>query len=121
MMVPLMSSGLVIGTLALMSTQLSTYAEEHLRLAEQAGIQISGAVANARPYSERQRAENEISALAAIGRVIGSSLNIDEVCQSFGEQVSQLIPFDFVDVVLVGQEPDELGLDYRASCTSSTL
>ena len=49
----------------------------------------------------RQRPDRENSALAEIGRVIGSSLNIEEVYESFAEQVRMIIPSDRITINLL--------------------
>ena len=42
--------------------------------------------------------------LADLGRIIGSSLDIDDVYQSMGEQIKQLIPFDRLSLNLIDNE-----------------
>ena len=44
--------------------------------------------------TERKRAEQEMAVIAEIGRIIGSSLNIDEVYKRFADEARKLIPFD---------------------------
>ena len=44
--------------------------------------------------TERKRAEQEKTIITEIGRIIGSSLNIDEVYQRFADEARKLIPFD---------------------------
>ena len=58
--VSLVSSGTVIGSLGLLSVRPSAYSKEHLRLAEQVGLQISGAVANSRLLLEHLDAEKAL-------------------------------------------------------------
>jgi transcriptional regulator with GAF, ATPase, and Fis domain len=60
MMVPLVSSGTVIRTLGFVSIRPSAYGEKHLRLAEQVGLQISGAVANSRLLRDHIEAEESL-------------------------------------------------------------
>ena len=45
-----------------------------------------------------KRAEEEIAVLADIGRIIGSSLDIDEVYEQFAVQAQKLVPFDRLSV-----------------------
>ena len=54
-----------------------------------------------RDISERKRAEQEKTILAEIGRVIGSTLDIDEVYERFAIEVRKLIPFDRLVVNLI--------------------
>ena len=51
--------------------------------------------------TERRRSEQEITTLADIGRVIGSTLNIDDVYEQFASLTRQLIPFDTLSVNLI--------------------
>lgn len=60
MNVPLFSKGQIIGALLLRSVQSNAYAIKDLQLAERVGRQIAGAIANARLYVERKRAEEAL-------------------------------------------------------------
>jgi light-regulated signal transduction histidine kinase (bacteriophytochrome) len=55
--VPLISKDQVIGGLNLRSFKLNTYTERDLKIAEDIGIQIAGAVANTLLFAERKRME----------------------------------------------------------------
>jgi GAF domain-containing protein len=52
--VPLFSKGGVIGGLHVESLESNVYTEEHVRLLERVGVQISGAIANAQLFAERK-------------------------------------------------------------------
>ena len=101
MMVPLVSSGTVVGSLALRSTKRLAYGEDLLRLAEQVGLQISGAVANAALYAEHERAQNQLATLAAIGRVVNSSLDIEQVLGQIVDQTRTILSFDALAINLI--------------------
>ena len=119
MAVPLLVRGKGIGMLAITCTTRQAYTKEDLRLAQRVANQISGAVANARLYAERIRAE-QVSAqvarqndvLAEIGRIITSSLNIDEVYERFAERVQVLIPSDKIDIVTIDLNREEMRVEY---------
>jgi PAS domain S-box-containing protein len=115
--VPLISKGEVIGVLHIRSLKPNVYTELDLKLAESIGNQIAGAIANAQLFVERKRAEESLqkseeeakrlaqenAIIAEIGRIISSSLNIDEVYEHFAEEVRKLILFDrivinFIDI-----------------------
>ncbi len=55
---------------------------------------VMGAVVTFRDITERKRAEQERDILAEIVRVIGSTLDIDEVYERFAVEAKKLIPFD---------------------------
>ena len=61
--VPLISNDQVIGSLLLGSVKDQAYTESNLDLAKRVGSQISGAIANAQLFSERNRAEREAKKL----------------------------------------------------------
>jgi PAS domain S-box-containing protein len=58
--VPLISNGEVIGSLNIRSRKLRAYTKQDLQLAEKIGMQIAGAIANARLYSELKKTEQSL-------------------------------------------------------------
>jgi hypothetical protein len=84
-----------------MSTKRLAYGEDLLRLAEQVGLQISGAVANAAFYAEHERAQNQLATLAAIGRVVNSSLDIEQVLGQIVDQTRTILSFDALAINLI--------------------
>lgn len=106
--VPLFSKDEVIAVLHFWSLQPHAYTVEHLRLAGKVGQQIAGAVANAQLFIERTRAEERAKSLAQersimmeTGRIIGSTLHIEEVYERFAEEVRKLISFDRIVISLI--------------------
>ena len=65
---------------------------------------VIGAVVTFQDITERKRAEQEIDILAEIGRVIGSTLDIDEVYERFAVEARKLIPFDRLSVNLINPD-----------------
>ena len=59
--VPLFSKGGVIGGLHVESLESNVYTEEHVRLLERVGVQISGAIANAQLFAERAKVEERLT------------------------------------------------------------
>ena len=59
----------------------------------------------------RQLAEQN-AVLAAIGRIITSSLDISEIYPPLGEQVRRLIPFDRIDIVTADLKRGTLRVEY---------
>ena len=101
MSVPLFSHGKVIGSLNFRSRSPDAYTERDLSLAQRIGDQIAGAIANSQIYANLKRAEEEMAVIAEIGRIIGSSLNIDEVYERFTMEAKKLIGFDWLSVALI--------------------
>ena len=126
MTVPLISRDQVIGVLHLRSKKFKAYTDRDLRLAERIGAQIAGAIANAQLFLERERAQEalresekaaqrlaqENALVAEIGRIIGSSLNINEVYERFAEETRKLIRFDRVSVNIINPIEKTFSIPY---------
>ena len=63
---------------------------------------------------QRRRAKSQ-ETLTNIARIIGSSLDIEEVYQRFGKEVAELIPFDRIVINLITDEPTQMVDTYQAS------
>jgi len=92
--VPLFFRDDLIGVLQLQSKEQNAYSQWDFGLAERIGNQIAGAVANSQLYSEFKRLAAENLVMAEIGRIIGSSVDPDEVYDRAGEVLREVIPFD---------------------------
>ena len=75
-----------------------------VKLAEQAREEALTAL-EAANKEESRRLAGEKTALAEIGRIITSSVNIEEVYERFGEEVRKLIPFDRIFIAIL--EPEQ--------------
>ena len=106
MMVPLISNDQVIGTFNLRSKELE--------LAERVGAQVAGAIANAQLHANLRRESDERVALAEIGRVVGSTLGIEEIYPRVETELAKLIDFDHFSVNLVDDERDMTTVLYCA-------
>ncbi len=93
-----------------LNVQGSTFEQKFLYIPEDLVIRIystdvtrmkaaHAAMIAAGEESRRLASENET--LGEIGRIIGSSLDIDDVYAGFGEQLRSLIPFDRLSISLV--------------------
>jgi PAS domain S-box-containing protein len=118
MIVPLISKDQVIGTVHLRSREARAYSARDLNVAQSVASHIAGAVANAQLFAERKKAEQalrkseeeanrlaqENAIIAEIGRIISSTLNMEEVYERFTEEVRKLIPFQGISVNVVDYE-----------------
>ncbi len=116
---PLISQDQLIGILHIQSLKPHAYTESDVRLAERVGNQVAGAIANAQLFIERKHAEEaakrlsqENAIVAEIGRIISSTLNIEEVYERFAEQARQLIPFDYICITTFNREKGTLRISY---------
>ncbi|MBM4330932.1 MAG: PAS domain S-box protein [Deltaproteobacteria bacterium] len=126
MAVPLLSKEEVIGTLNFRTKKPKVYSEEIKRLAERVATQIAGAIANAQLFAERKQAEEaarrseeeakrlaqENAVMAEIGRIVGSTLDIEEVYEHFAEEMHKLISFDRVAVNIIDPKSYTFNIPY---------
>ena len=62
--------------------------------------------------ADRKRAEQELTIIAEIGRMIGSSFKIEEVYEQFASEVQKLISFDRLTISLINQSDNTKTLIY---------
>ena len=93
-----------------LSIQGSTYEQKFMYIPEDLVIRIyttdvtrmkAAHAAMIAAGEEARRLASENETLGEIGRIIGSSLDIDDVYAGFGEQLRSLIPFDRLSISLV--------------------
>ncbi len=101
--VPLESKGQVLGTLCTFSKNLRAKQTESLSLLEVAGKQIGIAVENANLYKQEQRRRQVADTLRDIARVVGSTLDLQEVANRMLEQLNNLIRFESATVQLISR------------------
>ncbi len=116
---PIMFQNEVIGVLNMRSLKDNAYEEHHLDLMRKVVSQIAPAIANSQLYAENaaaasaaQRLARQNAALAEIGRVISSSLDIEEVYALFADQTFHLIPFDRISINLIREDIGEFMTAY---------
>ncbi|MDG0866614.1 PAS domain S-box protein [Candidatus Lucifugimonas marina] len=111
MFVPVVFQGTTVGNLVFRSRQADPYGDEHVRLAEQIAAQLSGVIASSQQRqliqsesSERQRLADEQRRIAEIGRVVSSTLDLDEVFAKFNVEARGLLPFDRVVLITLTED-----------------
>ena len=104
LMVPLISKDTAVGVLHLASTRVDAYGERELALAESVAAQIAGTIANTELYNTVQRHAEEMNALAQMGRVVSSSLDIDDVFKQSARLLARLIPYDRISITIVDHQ-----------------
>ena len=103
-MVPLHSQDRVIGIMQIASTSSDGYSSRDLQIAERIGNQIAGAVSNSQLFQLTSHHAHEEAIFAEIGRIVSSSLDIEEIYDRFAAKLSELIPFDGLIVNLAEGE-----------------
>ncbi|MCH8310626.1 MAG: GAF domain-containing protein, partial [Chloroflexi bacterium] len=99
MSLPLISSDEVIGLLLIRSRTPDAYTDRDLQLAQRVADQIAGAVANSYLHAALERESSERETLAEIGRIINSSLDMDQVYERVTNLIHDLVSFDRLSIV----------------------
>ena len=115
--VPLESQGRIVASLTLLSEQVGFYGSREKSIIERLASQIAPAIENAGLFEDSQRAECENALLAEIGRIISSSLDINEVYEHFADTVNNLIEFDRIGISLIDEGKNSLALTYVSGTT----
>jgi PAS domain S-box-containing protein len=115
LLIPLIWQGKAIGTLNLRSTEAEAYSDPVIELAHQIGAQIAGAIASFKQRTaiekellDRQELADEQTRIAEIGRIVASTLNIEEVFDAFAEQAQHLVPWDRLIVAAISKDRSHL-------------
>ena len=105
MVLPLISRDVVIGTLVLMSVATHRYQDRDLSLAENVAAHISGAIANARLFDERRRAEQALreseASLRSIFRAapVGIGMVTDRVLRQVNDYICEMTGYSRNELV----------------------
>jgi PAS domain S-box-containing protein len=93
--VPLIQAEKVIGVMTFGEIQKERKFDDHdIWLAMLFANQVSIAIQNARLFEESQRRTSQLEALSEISRVLGMTLDLDEVLHSILKQLEKVIPYD---------------------------
>lgn len=87
--------------------------EQRIRELEKPDAKCSGAAEEPRPPRDGdERLPREITIIAEIGKVIASSLDIEEVYERFAAETQKLIPFDSLTIDLYNTQENTLHVAY---------
>lgn len=107
MMVPMIAAGNLVGVLAGGRKLTGAgYMAEDAEFVKTAAGQAAVAARNASLYAAARKEASERSALAELGRVVSSTLDIESVFERCAEQVRTLLPADRIAIALADEESD---------------
>jgi PAS domain S-box-containing protein len=132
-MVPLVSQGRIMGTLSLRSRSVGTYGDREQAVLERLAQRIAPAIENAELYQRTRQAEEalrqsqdveqrlaaENALLAQTGRIISSTLNIDDVYERFAQETRKLLDFDRMAINVIDQEAGVFTFKYVSGAVQS--
>jgi len=101
MFTPIVLQGTLVGSLVFRSKQDNPYGEADADLAAQIAAQIAGVISTnqhiallEQASAQHQRLVFEQSRIAEIGRIVSSTLDINEVLSRFAQEAKYLVPHD---------------------------
>ncbi|MCH7642648.1 MAG: GAF domain-containing protein, partial [Chloroflexi bacterium] len=104
--VPIVRDGHWTGLLSFRSHAAGVYTRQHMAIAERVSAQVSGAMVNAELFSQTESLARERAVMAEIGRMAGSSLEIETTLELIGEPIRELMAFDLFSVATYDRESD---------------
>jgi signal transduction histidine kinase len=112
MVVPMRIGGSAFGVLGAAASERYAFTQRHLWIAQQVADQLAGPVANAALFElgERQRRESEM--LAAVGRIVSSSLDSAAVYRQCAMRLREQVSFDTLIVVTVDSGRRAVRIEY---------
>jgi GAF domain-containing protein len=110
--VPIFSEDKPIAWFAINATGDAAYTAEDGLLAERIVTQIAGVIANALLRSELQEIIAQRIALAEIGRLVSSSIELDDMYKTLTGLIRGLIPFDRIVILRADLEASEVTCEY---------
>src|SRR5215472_13307682 len=113
--VPLISHGNALGTLAIASLRESAFTEADAELLNQIGAQVAIAVENALNYERLRTAEREVAKerdrsrlLLEINNAVISQLGLKELLKSTAASLRRIVPHDVAHLALCDEDCTEL-------------
>ena len=83
------------------SVKANHFSEAQFNLLRQIASGLAISIQNALLLETTRNLAQENAIMAEIGRIISSTLNIEEVYERFAEKVRKLIPFDRITVIFL--------------------
>ena len=115
LIIPLVWQTGVHGVLTFRAFEPAAFGEHEIEFAWQVANQIVGAISASNQYSklesesrERERLAEEQLRTAEIGRMVSSTLDLDDVFSAFVEQAAHLVPLDRVVISLVNSDGETI-------------
>jgi len=102
--VPLIAHDNIQGAVSVQSYRADTFNESHQRFLESLASQVAITFENARLFEGERQAREQAETLREIARVIGGSLDPDQVINLILEQIKRVIVFETASVWLLDDE-----------------
>lgn len=110
--VPLISKRLVSGVMILRSRRVGAYGLRDQVILERLAKQIAPAVENAELYQRLQDTSQEMALVDEVARIITSTLDIDQACDEFTQELRKLVEFERASISVIDRDANAFILQY---------
>ena len=107
----------VVGVINVQHREPRNHSEAERTLLSIIGLQVGGAIENARLYEESKRQAQRLATLSKVGQIASSGRYLDEMLQLIVNMLGETMPARVCSVMLVDQKRNELVLK-AARCSS---
>ena len=111
--VPLIIKGRVVGTMGFRSREVAAYGPREQAILERLAGQIAPALENSQLYQRLQGGMEEMELADEVGRIVTTTLDIDEVFEKFALQVKKLVDYDRMSINIIDYEREIYEIKYQ--------
>ena len=108
--VPIIASGRVSGVINVQHRRAHRHTEDEKTLLSIIGLQVGGAIRNARLFEETSKHSRQITTLAKVGQLIASGQYLDEMLQLIVRMIAEMMQARVCSIMLVDTQKNELVL-----------
>jgi two-component system NtrC family sensor kinase len=109
--VPIELQGKVLGVLDVQSDEIDAFEDEDLQLLQSIANQAAVALENAKLYANSEKKIQELSVLNEVGRVVNSTLDLDQLLEHIYQQLTLVINAPSYYVALHDEKNDRLNFE----------
>ena len=106
--VPLVKNECVVGAVEILNNRKGAFEEKHLQLLEAAMPQVLLVLENHRLRTDMEKRLDELQALVQVGKVVNSSMNLDEVLGIALDRARWIMRAEAASIFLLDDEKEEL-------------
>ena len=119
--VPLTTAVRRLGAMGFLSLQKEAYSETDLEFLQQVGNQVAVAVDNVLHHQDLTHDRNRLRLLLEVSESIASHRDLEELLRDLAQRLPQIVPFDYINVVLHEPARDVMRLWLLVTATPSTI
>jgi len=119
--VPLTTALRRLGAMGFASLQKGAYGETDLEFLQEVGKQVAVAVDNVLHHQDLTHDRDRLRLLLEVSESIASHRDLDQLLRDLAQRLPQIVPFDYINVVLHESARDVMRLWLLVTTTPSTI